>query len=81
MDTLSLSQLRENPALLADAGQRVMVARSGEEVATVSIRLTPKCDPQQARESIDRWLERSKNIKPNARNGGAAAVRRLRDGR
>ncbi len=70
---------RKSPARFSAAGGMTLhEARGPGQVLRLFAEST--FDPEKARQSLARLREAVKDIKPNARNGATATVRRLRDG-
>ena len=79
MHTPTVNERRLHPqSALSQPGQQVTLTRPGKEGESLSVVVNQAVGN---REAIDRWLSHSADRKANPRNGGAAAVRRLRDGR
>lgn len=82
MKTVSNTEAKKSPRRLVATREPANVTLHGQPTAVLRVIATPKVDrpagltAEQYRQEL---IARYKHIKPNARAGGAAAVRRLRD--
>lgn len=80
MRTISVTEAKKGLTQLAAEGQSFNLTSRGHELATFRVFVQPKFDPEKAREALNKFKEIARHIKPNKKDGGAKAIRELRDG-
>ena len=79
MKTISITEAKKDLSHLAQSEQSFHLTNRGQQMASFTVFMQPKFDPEKARELFDKF-KACRTMTPSAKAGATASVRALRDG-